>query len=95
MRKFSPGLLINSSRTEGHSNLLIEAISINYPTFSLYDNFLDSSGGHLDDYLPNDKLLHCIENSIKDISPLKGPGATVNGLIHLKSYAAKFLSIIQ
>jgi hypothetical protein len=95
MQKFSPGLLINSSRTEGHSNLLIEAISINYPTFSLYDNFLDSTGDHLHDYLPNDKLLHCIENSIKDISPLKDPEATVNGLIPLKSYAAKFLSIIQ
>ena len=95
MRKFSPGLLINSSRTEGHSNLIIEANSINYPTFSLYDNFLDSSGDHLINYLPNDKLLHCIKNLIKDISPLKDPEATVNGLIPLKSNAAKFLSIIQ
>lgn len=95
MRKFFPGLLINSSRTEGNSNLLMEANSINYPIFSLYENFLDSFGDHSNDYLPNDKLLHCIENLIKDISPLKDPGAIVNELIPLKSYAAKFLSIIQ
>jgi hypothetical protein len=95
MRKFFPGLLINSSLTEGHSNLLIESNSINYPTYSLYESYLDSSVDNNNKDFSNVKLILFVASLISDTNPSIDLKGYVNDIAPLKSHAAKFLNLIQ
>ena len=95
MRRFFPGLIINSSLTEGNSNLLIESNSIDYPTYSLYDNFLDFSVDSNQKEFSNVKLLLHVSSFLFDNAPPNEPKEIFNDLTSLKSFAAKFLNLVQ
>ena len=95
MRRFFPGLIINSSLTEGNSNLLIESNSINYPSYSLYDNFLDSSVDSNQKDFSKVKLLLYVSSLLFDNASPNEPKEIVNDLTSLKSFAAKFLNLVQ
>ena len=95
MKKFRPGLLINSSLTEGNSNLLIESNSINYPTYSLFDNFLDLSAGYYSNEFSYTRLLIWTASLISDTTSSTDTNEHIKDPASLKSHATEFLNLIQ
>ena len=95
MTKYSPGLMLVTSLTEGHSNLISEAKSAGYPIYLLFDITNTDIPNHTPERIDEEDLIHYVRSRIKEDIDVNVVEIMDNPSLDLKVHASKFEKLFQ